>query len=189
MHSSRRDAFRPINDLPIAKISEDGKIDILDKFEKINKRDEKKKVIADTAFEDKVALIKFYPGASPDILEFLVKEKYKGIVIEATGLGHIAAEESKNNWFPAIKKAIEAGVIICITTQTIYGRVDPYVYSPGRQLQELGAIFLEDMTSETAYIKLGWVLGHTKGKEARELMLQNITGEFNKKVSENSFLF
>jgi len=189
MHSSRRDAFRPINDLPIAKISEDGKMEIIDKFGKMNRRDENKKVVADTAFEDKVALVKFCPGATPDIIEFLTKEKYKGIVIEATGLGHIATEESKNNWLPAVKKAIDAGILVCITTQTIYGRVDPYVYSPGRRLQELGAIFLEDMSSETAYIKLGWVLGHAKGAEAKNMMLQNITGEFNKKISENTFLF
>jgi glutamyl-tRNA(Gln) amidotransferase subunit D len=187
MHSSRRDAFRPINDLPIAKISEEGKIEILDKFSRINKRNDKK-VVADTAFEDKVALIKFYPGAKPDMIEFLIKQGYKGIVIEATGLGHVVTE-GKNDWIPSIKRAVENGIIVCITTQTLYGRVDPYVYAPGRKLKDAGALFLEDMLPETAYVKLGWVLGHAKGKEAEKLMMQNIAGEFNKKVSEKTFLF
>jgi glutamyl-tRNA(Gln) amidotransferase subunit D len=188
MHSSRRDAFRPINDLPIAKISEDGKIEIMDKIAKINKRNEKK-VTADTAFEDKITLVKFYPGAKSDIIDFYIKQGYKGIVIEATGLGHIATEESKNNWLPSIKTAIDAGILVCITTQTIYGRVDPYVYTPGRKLLEAGALYLGDMLSETAYVKLGWVLGHAKGEEAKKLMLQNLAGELNEKVSENAFLF
>ena len=187
MHSSRRDAFRPINDLPIAKISEEGKVEIMDKFEKINKRNEGK-VIADTAFEDKITLVKFYPGAKPEIIDFYIKHGYKGIVIEATGLGHVATE-SEHNWMPAIKKAIDAGMIVCVTTQTIYGRVDPYVYSTGRKLLDAGVLYLDDMTSETAYVKLGWVLGHAKGEEAKKLMMQNIAGEFNKKVSEKTFLF
>jgi len=188
MHSSRRDTFRPINDLPIAKISEEGKIEIMDKFSEIRKRNDKK-VVADTNFEEMVALIKFYPGAKPDIIEFLIKQKYKGVVIEATGLGHVATEESKNNWLPAIKKAIDNGMIICITTQTLYGRVDPYVYAPGRKLLDAGVLFLEDMLPETAYIKLGWVLGHAKGEEAKKLMMQNIAGEFNPKISQKTFLF
>ncbi len=184
MHTSRRDTFRPINCLPIAKIS-DG-IEIISEHKKTN--DEK--VVVDTKFEDKIALVKFYPGADPSIIEHHIKEKYKGIVIEATGLGHVATGEAEKNWKDAIKKAIDAGITVCFAPQTLYGRLDPYVYSPARELLDLGVIYLEDMLPETAYVKLGWVLGHEKNKDKiKEMMLENIAGEFNKKISDKTFLY
>ena len=187
MHTSRRDTFRPINSLPIGKIDEEGKIEIL--REDYNKRNDKK-VIAETKFEEKIALIKFFPGASPDIIEHYAKKGYKGLVIEATGLGHVATEEAVKSWLPVLKKAIEKNITICFAPQTLYGRLDPYVYSPGRKLLELGIIYLEDMLPETAYVKLGYVLGHTSSKEKiREMMLENLAGEFNRRIEKETFLY
>lgn len=186
MHTSRRDAFRPINDIALAEIDSEGKIKTNRKY---NKRDDSKKVIADTAFEDKIAFIKAYPGADPRILDHYANEGYKGIIIEATGLGHVSLE-GKYNWIPYIKEAIKSGITVCFAPQTIYGRLDPYVYSTGRELLEAGVIFLEDIIPETAYVKLGWVLGHEKDpKKIKDLMLQNIANEFNPKISEDSFLY
>lgn len=186
MHSSRRDTFRPINDLPIAKIYQDR----IEPLQEYRKRKENIKVEADTKFEENVVLIKYYPGAKPDILESFAKKGYKGIVIEATGLGHVATEESRFNWIPQIKECIKKGITICFAPQTLYGRLDPYVYSPGRKLFELGVIFLEDMLPETAYVKLGWALGHTTyPAKVKEMMLTNYAGEINKRISEESFLY
>ena len=181
MHTSRRDAFRPINDLPLAEIDLEGNIKTSRLF---NKRDESKKVIADTAFESKIAFIKAYPGADPKILDYYAKEGYRGILIESTGLGHTSIE-----WIPHIKDAVKKGIVICFAPQTIYGKLDPYVYSNGRDLLDAGVLFLEDILPETAYVKLGWILGHEKDpKKAREMMLQNIANEFNPRISEDSFL-
>jgi len=183
MHTSRRDTFRPINDLPIARIDEKGNVVSMQVY---NKRDEKKKVVSDTAFEEKVALIKYYPGADAGIIDYYVNRKYKGLVIEATGLGHVSTEK----WLPAIKKAIKKGVVICFAPQTLYGKLDQYIYTSGRELADAGVIFLGDILPETAYVKLGWVLGHEKKPEKiKELMLKNIAGEFNKKISDKTFLF
>ncbi len=187
MHSSRRDTFRPINELPIAKISSDGKIDVINKL--FNKRNNKK-VIADTKFDERVALIKYYPGAKPDIMEYFVSKGFKGIVVEAVGLGHVATEESIHNWLPALKKVIDSGVIVCFAPQTLYGRLDPYVYATGRKLLDAGVLYLEDMLPEVAYVKLGWVLGHEKNPDKiKKLMLTNMAGEFNKRIPTESFLF
>jgi len=187
MHTSRRDTFRPINALPLIKIFEDGQIEGM--AEDYNVRNEKK-VIADTEFEEKIALIKYYPGANFDIIDFYKEKGYKGIVIEATGLGHVGTEEAKYNWLPSIKSAIDAGMTICFAPQTFYGRLDPYVYTPGRELLKAGVIYLSDILPETAYVKLGWVLGKTKNKdEIKKLMAENIAGEFNKTISEKAFLF
>ncbi len=180
MHSSRRDAFKAINKKAFAKIFPD-KIEILSEYnprKKINIR-------ADTKFEDKVALVKIYPGQNPGILDYYLKQKYKGIILEMAGLGHVPAAQAKNSWIKKLKEVQEKGLIICATAQTIYGRLNPLVYSNGRKLLETGIIYLEDMLSETALIKLGWVLAKTQSKrEIRKLMLTNVAGELNNRLEE-----
>lgn len=177
MHSSRRDAFKPINTTPIAKVWPD-KVEFLHKY---NPRNDKKPKI-DIEYTDKVALLKFYPGQDPSILDFYAL-KYKGIVIEAAGLGHVPVTESDHSWIPTLKKHIKSGFVVCAAAQTIYGRLDPFVYSNGRELIDAGVIFLEDMLAETALVKLGWVLGHYGWKKnVKEKMLENISGELNPRL-------
>ena len=100
LHTSRRDAFKVINGKPIAKVYPE-KIEILNDF---NKRSNKIKVKKDINFEEKVALIKFYPGQDPKILDYYVKEGYKGIVIEMAGIGQVATKGSRNSWIRKIKR-------------------------------------------------------------------------------------
>ena len=181
MHSSRRDAFKPINCEPFAKIFPDGKIALLrNNFHTRNKE----KIKADISFYSNAALLKFYPGQDPDVINYYLKKGYKGLVIEMTGLGHVLTQ-GKYNWISVLKHAIAKGMIICAAPQTLYGRLDPYVYSPGRKLQGIGVIFLQDMLPETAFVKLGWVLGHKewRGSVATKLkMLENVNGEFNERL-------
>jgi len=180
LHSSKRDAFKPVNTKPIAKIFSSGKIEFLGSY---NKRNDEKKVELDDKFNDKIALIKFYPGMEPEIFDFL--GRYEGVVLELSGLGHIAIDEARKNLLPSLKKAIDNGLVVVAVAQTIYGRLDPLVYSPGRKLMKTGIIFLEDMLSETAYVKLGYVLGHKEWKsKIKEKMLENFAGEINLRLEE-----
>ena len=208
MHSSRRDAFKAINSKPLAKIFPD-RIEIMSNFhsrqshhqspaalpsELTNKKNpqnssiKNNKVKIDSAFEEKVALIKVYPGQNTDILDYYLKNKYKGIVIEATGLGHVPSAGARNSWLKKLKEIQQKGIVVCIASQTIFGRVDPFVYSNARALMETGAIFLEDMLSETALVKLGWILGHKdwakSKKTVREKMLENFSHELNRRLRE-----
>jgi len=181
LHSSRRDAFKSVNAGPTAKVWPD-KLEIISGYRPRNKG----KVNLDAKFSDKVALLKFYPGQSREILDFY-KMRYKGLILEVFGLGQISSGEIKNSWIPKLKKMIKEGFVICGTAQTIFGRLSPKVYSAGRELEEAGVIFLEDMLSETAFVKLGWVLGHRewRGKEkVRDKMLENVAGEFNELLGE-----
>ncbi|MBW6442181.1 Glu-tRNA(Gln) amidotransferase subunit GatD [Patescibacteria group bacterium] len=177
LNTSRRDAFKPVNDFPIAKIYPD-RIDILSDFKIRNK----KTVKLDLKFEEKVALIKLYPGQNPDILDYYYKEGYKGLVLEVTGLGQVPGKK----WINKIKELQKKEIIICAAAQNLYGRLDPLVYSNGRELLKSGVIFLEDMLSTTALVKLGHVLGHeewAKDKETvKEKMLSNFSGEIFKKI-------
>src|SRR3989344_5787408 len=184
MHSSRRDTFRAINAKPIAKIYPD-RIELIDKY---NPRDDKIKINAKSKFSAKAALVKFYPNQNPDILDYYINQGYKGIVVEASGLGHVITE-GKNNWIPKLKKVIKSGFVVCAAPQTIYGELQPYVYSAGRELEKTGIIYLKDILPETALVKLSWVLANPAlKKDIRESMLNNFAREFNPRISEDEFL-
>jgi len=178
LHTSRRDAFRTVNDKPFAKIFGD-RIDLLKEF---NKRS-KKKIKIDLKFEEKVALVKVYPGQDPSILDYYVQNKYKGLVLELSGLGHCPTMRSRNGWTKKLKEIQEKGLVVCAVSQCIYGRTDPLVYSNGREILATGVIYLKDMLAETALVKLGWVLGH-KGWNVKDKMLENISGEFKDRLEE-----
>lgn len=180
-HSSRRDAFKAVNTIPFAKVFPD-RIEILSEHKMRNKN----KVKLDFKFEEKVGLVKFYPGQSSDILDYYLKKKYKGIVLEMGALGHVATKRARLGWTNKLKEVQDKGLIVCATTQCIYGRLDPWVYANGRELMNTGIIYLEDMLSETAFVKLGWVLGHkdwAKDKNiVKEKMLENFAGELNNRL-------
>lgn len=183
MHTSRRDAFRSINTNPIAKIFKDGKVEYLNKYRK--RKDSK--VEADTKFEPKVALIKAFT-TPPDIIDWYIEKKFKGLIIEGTGLGHVPTENKKFSWIPFIKKAVENGIFVGMTSQCLFGRVNSYVYRNLRIACRAGAVYLEDMLPEVAYVKLGYVLGHVKKRdEVKEMMLKNISGEITKRSEIKTF--
>jgi glutamyl-tRNA(Gln) amidotransferase subunit D len=181
MHSSKRDAFKPINRLPFAKIHRD-KIEMLSEY----RIRAKKKISVDTKFEEKIALVKFYPGQNPEILNYYLEKGYKGIVLEMLGLGHVATSGARLSWIKKLKEVQEKGLVVCAAGQTIYGRLDPLVYVTGRELIETGIIYLEDMLAETAFVKLGWVLGHkewaSSKEKVKERMLFNFSNELNDRI-------
>ncbi len=172
MHTSRRDAFKSINDVPLAKI-EGMKITILNK--RFNPRRGDREVILENKFDEKVSLVKIYPGMSGDIIDYMVDKKYHGIVLEGTGLGHVP-----HSIFPSIRRAIEEEIPVVVTSQCLYGRINMNVYSTGRELLAMGVIPGEDMLPEVALVKLMWVLAKTRNlSEVKSLMLTNIAGEIN----------
>ena len=174
MHTSRRDAFKPVNDGYVARIYWDGKVEFL---QDAPKRSDSEPTL-DPVFEPKTALVKIHPNFNPEVLDYLVDKRYRGIVIEGTGLGHLPVSDEEYSLLPSIDRAIDSGVFIGITSQCIYGRVHPYVYANLRKLSSRGLVFLEDMLSEVAYVKLGWALGHDWDTEKiKEVMLRDIAGE------------
>lgn len=191
MHTSRRDTFRSIDILPYAKVEPDGTIEWLRTDYK--KRDKKRKPHVVERYEEKVALVKIYPGFDYRILEFYEKAGYRGVVIEGTGLGHapinVTDDATKDHakLLEAIKRMASSGIIIGMTSQCAYGKVNMNVYRPQRILTEAGVLELK-MTPETALIKMGWALGHTKNSEdAKKILLSNVTGEILERVEIQAF--
>lgn len=141
-------------------------------LQEVEKSDNSKKVEINTNLEEKVALIKVYPGMDGEIIRFYVDKEYKGIVLEGTGLGH-----APEYIFEHIKYATDKGVVVVMTTQTINGRVNMNVYSNGRELQKLGVIGCEDMPPEVALVKLMYLLGNYEPEEVKKLINKNLVGE------------
>lgn len=162
MHSSYRSTFRTIGDIPLAIID---KKDIKP-LQSYNKRRKDKKVIVKPFFEEKVTILYYYPNMQGDIIDSLVEKGYKGIVIAGTGLGHV-----NKIVYDSIERAINKGVSIYMTVQTLWGYTQMYVYETGRDLMALGVVPLANMLPEVAYIKLGWALGQTDDlKKVKEIM-------------------
>jgi len=174
-HTSRRDAFKTVNDSPLGKI-EGGKI-------KINRRYKRKttgKVSVDSKMEEDVIILYSYPGLKPDD----IPENKKGVVFVGTGLGHIPSKI-----IPRIKQLVKSGTIFVMTSQCIFGRINMRVYSTGRDLIRAGVISGGDMLPETAYVKLMWALAHSKNRdEVEKLMTTNIAGEISERTRSDAFL-
>jgi glutamyl-tRNA(Gln) amidotransferase subunit D len=171
-HTSRRDTFKPVNATPIARVKNNEVTMLTDEYQK---RDTAKKLVLKPEFSDEVALVKFYPGLDPEVIDWYVKKGCRGILLEGSGLGHVS-----KFCFDAIRNAVEHGVVVALASQCIWGRVNMNVYDTGRDLLNLGVIPLEDMFPETALVKLMWVLGQTSDAEdAKKLLKTNIAGEFS----------
>ncbi len=171
-HTSRRDTFRAINSTPIARVENNQVTMLTDKYQK---RDASRKLIFKPKFSEAVALVKFYPGLDPAVIDWYVEKGFKGILLEGTGLGHVS-----KFCFDAIHNAVEHGVLVALASQCIWGRVNMNVYDTGRDLLNLGVVPLEDMFPETALVKLMWVFGQTNNiEEAKTLLKTNIAGELS----------
>ena len=178
LHSSRRDAFRSVNESPLGRVHDDGRVELR---EDARPRAEGE-VVADTRMEESVALVHFFPGLQPETLREVLAG-VKGAVNAGTGLGHISAD-----LVPVIQETVGAGKPIVMTTQCLYGRVDLDVYERGRNLLKAGVIPGEDMLPETAYVKLMWVMGHAADpKEIKTLFLKNVAGEINPAIAIEDF--
>jgi len=181
MHSSYRSTFRTIGDIPIAMVSRDWITPLRNDYKR---RRKDKNVIINTAFEEMVSIVYYYPNMKPDIIESLMENGYKGIVIAGTGLGHV-----NKPLYPVLKKAYEKGIAMYMTVQTLWGYVQMYVYDTGRDIMELGVIPAANMLPEVAYVKLGWALGQTDDLEkVKEIMLQPIAGEITEREPHNGYL-
>ena len=170
MHTSRRDAFQSINQPPI------GRVDYLSRqirtFLPYRHRGEVELELNDR-LEPKCALVKYTPGSSPEILDYYIDKGYRGIVLEGTGLGHVAS-----NWIDGIRRATEKGIPVVVTSQCLRGRIGDLVYDTGRYMLDAGAIEGEDMLPEVALVKLMWVLAN-RPAEVRTLMGQPLAGEIS----------
>jgi len=181
MHSSYRSTFRTIGDLPLAMVDRQKITPIKTVY---SRRRNDRSVTMKPYFEERVAMVYYYPNMHPDIIDSLVANGYRGIVIAGTGLGHV-----NKPLYPAIDRASKAGIAIYMTVQTLWGYVHMFVYDTGRDLMSLGIIPTENMLPEVAYIKLGWALGQTDDlAKVKEIMLTPISGDITEREPYDGYL-
>lgn len=181
MHSSYRSTFRTVGDTPLAMVDREKITPLRQDY---NHRRNDRLVTITPVFEERVTILYYYPNMNPDILDALVDLGYKGVVIAGTGLGHV-----NKLLYPAIKRAVEKGVAIYMTVQTLWGYVNMFVYDTGRDLMNMGIIPGENMLPEVAYIKLGWALGQTSDlAKVKEIMLTPVNGEITEREPYNGYL-
>ena len=130
----------------------------------------------DTRLDDRVFLLKVFPGIPPNVISRIVDMGYHGIVIEGFGSGNIPTQE--NALTGPIKQAISAGCSVLMSTQCAFGQADLSLYEVGKAALDVGALSAHDMTSEAAVVKLMWILGHTRDRDTvKEMILTNYVGE------------
>jgi glutamyl-tRNA(Gln) amidotransferase subunit D len=180
-HTSRRNAFESIDAIPVALVNgkdviiqnnNSGKEGTLNVLESGSKRSS---FSIKPEFDPRAALLKFYPGFDPGLISYLVSSGHRAIVLEGTGLGHVSRD-----CFTEIRKALDAGLLVFMTSQCIWGRTGMTVYDTGRDLLNIGVIPLGDMLPETAIVKVMWVLANSTSVElAKSLMRMNIAHEIS----------
>ncbi|MCL2142999.1 MAG: Glu-tRNA(Gln) amidotransferase subunit GatD [Methanomassiliicoccaceae archaeon] len=163
MHTSRRDAFRSVNAVPVAHIDAAGNITFSDETQRPSARTK-----AQTKMNENVILLYYYPGMDPSLFRDAVMRS-KGVVIAGSGLGHVSSGMAS-----LLKEAIDNGSVVVMTSQCINGPTGMNVYDTGRELQNMGVIPVMDMLPETAYVKLMWALANAKNAEDAKAIMKKI---------------
>ncbi len=170
MRSDSYDAFDSVDPAPLGTLGRDVVL-----FER---RTPRHNLVPrfDTRLDDRVFLLKVFPGLRPDIIPRIVDMGYHGIVIEGFGTGNIPSEE--NSLASGIKQAISQGCFVIVSSQCAFGQTNLSLYAVGRAALDVGAMSAYDMTSEATVVKLAWVLGHTRDPaKVREMMSTDYIGE------------
>lgn len=186
MHSSRRDAFKPVNSMPIARVN----LKDVEFFTDYTKKNNRKLELKLFNPKLKVGIVKIHPGFNLE--ELKIYNKFDGLVIEGFGLGgHLPINkideftEDNEKLYIALKKLAKK-IPIVATTQTMYGRVNMNVYSSGVKLLEIGILGnYSDLTAEVSFIKLAWLLSNYSKDEVKRVYNSNIIGEINYRTQSN----
>jgi L-asparaginase len=145
-----------------------GPLGIVDNNQVIFYRDNLNRHYIETdSIESRVFLVKCVSGMDSSLIDFSIKQGYRGIVIEGMGRGNVPPK-----MVDGIKRAIDNGIIVVLVSRCFEGRVlDTYGYpGGGKELKNIGVIFGDNLPGQKARIKLMLALSKTNDfQKIREL--------------------
>lgn len=125
-----------------------------------------------------IANFRLFPGFATDILEALLAQPIKGLILETYGSGN--AQNNDERFLQLLRKACARGVVIVNCSQCQQGHVRMRQYATGNTLAEAGLISGYDMTPEAAHCKLLYLFSQQLSEEEiKNRMQQNLVGELS----------
>lgn len=107
--------------------------------------------------DPRVFLLKLMPGTAPEVFDWIISAGFKGVVVEAFGLGGL--HYLRRNLIDKLKLLSENGIYTVVTTQCMYEKTNFSIYEVGHGVLSDHVFSGRDMTGEAAVAKLMWVLG------------------------------
>ena len=172
-HSSRRDAFKAINQGPLAWINNDGTGPSIEMAEH-EPADARVEAISPMMFDEDARIAQFIadPHLDPNLVMLAIKDDFDAIVLHGTGLGHLPISDPQDDSPENTKLRLmledhcaNDGVVV-VVAQTIHGPMNMNVYAKGREQQEMGIIGHGSLCPPgSALVKLHHLLSRGGGRE------------------------
>lgn len=123
-----------------------------------------------------IANFRIFPGFALDVLDYLLEQPIKGLVLETYGAGN--APNNNQQLLELLHKATKKGVIIVNCTQCQHGGVKMSQYATGYTLKQAGLISGHDMTPEAAHCKLLYLFSKSLSSQTiHKMMEDSLVGE------------
>jgi len=165
-------AFRSYNYPPLAHAGITIKYD----FPQIYRPFSRKPLKPHYVLDRNIAILKIFPGISPQVVESILKTPdLKGVVMETFGSGNAPGFD----WLmDLLRDAVNRGIVIVNVTQCVAGGVEMHRYETGRRLLDAGVVSGYDSTTECAVAKLMFLFGQGMNqKEVKEHLNCSLIGE------------
>ena len=135
-----------------------------------------KKLRVHKELDENIAILKLFPGISPNAVESILNTKgLKAVILETFGAGNAPTI----SWFlDQLQDAVSRGIIVYNVTQCKGGTVDMGKYETSAGLGKIGVIGGFDITTESAVTKLMYLLGSGFSTDSVKQLLQtSLRGE------------
>jgi len=134
-----------------------------------------KEFILHTKLDNRVAVLKLFPGISAQTIKSVLDSDVRSIVMETFGSGNTTTD----SWFlDLLKEAIEQGKNILNISQCKVGSVELGRYETSQGLKAIGVLNGYDLTFEAAVTKLMYLQGELEDqKEVAYWAEKDIRGE------------
>ena len=122
------------------------------------------------ALDERVAVIRLYPGMKPITIDAHIASGYRGIILEGYGCGSVPGDDAEESFLPSLDRARTRACTVVLTTQCIYDGADLSHYEVGVRAAQLGALAGGSLPIEALYARLMQRLAETpEGETVKSL--------------------